>query len=354
MTAASALDCAASACALSAYRARRKRQFAALIGLAGLALAALVLDLVTGPSGLPLGEVLAALFGPSDAAQTTRLILFEVRLPVALMALLVGAALGLAGAEMQTVLENPLAEPFTLGVSSAAALGASVAISFGLGLPFLPPDWRIPANAFLFAISALALLQLMAVRAGGAGQMVLLGIALSFTAGAFLALVQFLSSADALQQLVFWTMGSLTGARLSGALMVALALAICLPFSLRAGWALTALRLGEEQARAYGVDVARLRRGALLRVSLLAAAAVSMVGVVGFVGLAAPHIARRLVGEDHRLLLPASLLSGAVMLSLASTLSKTLIAGVLLPVGMMTALIGLPVFFAVILRARGL
>ena len=116
---------------------------------------------------------------------------------------------------------------------------------------------------------------------------------------------------------------------------------------------MTALRLGEEQARSFGVDVARLRRWSLLRVSLLAASAVSMVGVIGFVGLAGPHIARMLLGEDHRFFLPGSLLTGAVVMSLASLVSKTVVPGVLLPVGLVTSLIGLPIFFSLILRGRG-
>lgn len=182
--------------------------------------------------------------------------------------------------------------------------------------------------------------------------LILFGVALNFTAAALLSLVQFVASADALQQLVFWTMGSLASAQWPGALMIASVLVLAVPFSFRAAWQLTALRLGEDQARSFGVDVAALRRWTLLRVSLLAAAAVSMVGVIGFVGLAGPHIARMLVGENHRVFLPASLLTGALVMSLASTLSKTLVPGILLPVGLVTSLIGLPIFFALILRGR--
>ncbi|MDO5622226.1 MAG: iron ABC transporter permease [Paracoccus sp. (in: a-proteobacteria)] len=337
--------------ALSQYRAANRRRAVIVLLLAVLTVTALVLDLVTGPSGLPLDQTLRALTGDESVGQTASLIVWQVRLPVAAMALVVGAALALAGAEMQTVLENPLAEPFTLGVSSSAALGAALAISLGISLPFLPPLWSVSANAFLFAALCLALLQLLSrLRGGGAETLILFGIALNFTAAACLALVQFLSSADALQQLVFWTMGSLAASRWQGVALVAVVLALTTPLALRAAWQLTALRMGEDQARSFGVDVVRLRRAALVRVSLLAASAVAMVGVVGFVGLAAPHIARRLVGEDHRFFLPASLLCGASMLSLASTFSKTLVPGVLLPVGLVTSLIGLPVFFALILR----
>ena len=332
---------------------RQGRRHAVLVGVLALAaLAALVLDLVTGPAGLPLGDTLRALTG-AEVSRGTQVIVWDVRLPVACMALLVGAALALAGAEMQTVLENPLAEPFTLGVSSAAALGAAVAIVLGLTLPGLPPVWSVSANAFVFAIGALMLLQALGrIRGGGPEVLILFGVALNFTAGALLSLVQFVASADALQQLVFWSMGSLAATQWPGVVLIAVILALATPFSFRAAWKLTALRLGEDQARSFGVDVAALRRWTLLRVSLLAAAAVSMVGVIGFVGLAGPHIARMLVGENHRVFLPASLLTGALVMSLASTLSKTVVPGVLLPVGLVTSLIGLPIFFALIPRGR--
>ncbi|MWD27289.1 iron chelate uptake ABC transporter family permease subunit [Aquicoccus sp. SCR17] len=337
---------------LLAQRRRRLRRRAALVALTGLAaLLSVLADLMSGPSGLPMGEVLRALAGSEDVARGTGVIVWQVRLPVAVMALLVGAALSLSGAEMQTVLDNPLAEPFTLGVSASAALGAGLAIVLGLTLPGLPPIWAVPANAFLFALGALGLLQLAsAIRGGGTEVVILLGIAVNFTAAALLALVQFVAAPDALQQLVFWTMGSLANARWEGIGVVALALALCLPFSLAAAWKLTALRLGTDQAQGFGLDVARLRRWTLLRVSVLAAASVSMVGVIGFVGLAGPHIARMAVGEDHRFLLPASLFAGALLMSLASIASKLLVPGILLPVGIVTSLVGLPIFFLLVLR----
>lgn len=339
---------------LALHRRRLRRRTGLVAGLGLAAVLSVIADLASGPSGLPVAEVLKALTGAAEVSRATEVIVWQVRLPVAVMALLVGAALSLAGAEMQTVLDNPLAEPFTLGVSASAALGAGVAIVLGLSLPLLPPVWAVPANAFVFAIGALALLQLASARRDGGTEMViLLGIAINFTAAAALALVQFVASPDALQQLVFWTMGSLANATWQGIAVVGFALALCAPFSLAAAWQLTALRLGADQARGFGLDVARLRRWTLLRVSVLAAAAVSMVGVIGFVGLAGPHIARLAVGEDHRFLLPASLFTGALLMSLASIASKLLVPGILLPVGIVTSLIGLPVFFALVLGRGG-
>ena len=336
------------------YRRRHARRATLGGALAVALLASLVLDIVSGPSGLGSADLLRVLLHPDTASRIDRVIVWDVRLPQALMAVLVGAALGLAGAEMQTVLNNPLASPFTLGVSSAAAFGAALAIVLGVGLPGVPVAWLVPVNAFVFALASVVLLYLLARWRGfGVESLVLFGIALVFAFNALVALLQFVASQDTLQQLVFWTLGSLARASWDTLGLLALALAILLPWSMRQSWALTALTLGETRARSFGVDVARLRRFSLLRISLLTALSVAFVGTIGFIGLIAPHIARQLVGDDHRLLLPGSVLAGALILSLASVAGKTLIPGVLIPVGIVTALVGIPLFMLIVARTRG-
>ena len=329
-----------------------RRRTILVLGMAVLTLLAMLADLVSGPSGLGLGQLWGALTGAEDTSRAAQVIVWQVRLPIALMAVLVGAALSLGGAEMQTVLDNPLASPFTLGVSSAASLGASLAIVLGLGLPFVPPHLIVAANAFVFAFCSVLLLHYMARGEGGTETLVLFGIALVFTFNALVALVQFVASPDALQQMVFWSMGNLGAANWRTVAVLALVSALVIPFSLRAASMMTALRLGEERAASFGVDIRRLRFFSLLRVSLLAATAVAFVGTVGFIGLVGPHIARLLVGEDHRFLLPASLLSGALVMSVASVAAKTVVPGMLLPVGIVTSLVGLPVFIFLVSRRR--
>lgn len=342
---------AAATATLALHHRRIRRRVGVTAALGVLALVALLVDLSTGPAGLPLGETLRALTGSGAVSRGTEVIVWQVRLPMAVMALLVGGALGLAGAEMQTVLDNPLAEPFTLGVSAAAALGAAVTIVLGVSLPFLPAAGAASINAFLFAMAVLMLLHLLtSLHGGGPEVLVLFGIALSLAAQALLGLVQYVASPDALQQLVFWTMGSLGGATWPRAALMAAVLVVAVPFALVAAPGMTALRLGPERAASMGVDVRRLRRRALLRISLLAASAVSMTGIIGFIGLAGPHIARLLVSDDHRFYLPASLFTGALILSLASTASKLVVPGVVLPIGIVTSLVGLPVFFWLIMR----
>ena len=327
------------------YRRMVGRRWIVLALLAVLLAAAVIGDVVTGASRLGAWDLLSVLISPDTAPAAVRVIVWDVRLPLAVMAVLVGVSLALAGAEMQTVLNNPLASPFTLGVSSAAALGAALAIVLEQGLPWLPAGWLVPGNAFVFAFGAMMLLQFMSqLRGAGVDALVLFGIALVFAFNALVALLQFIATETALQQLVFWSMGSLSRTTWPAIAVLAGALALCIPFSARATWKLTALRLGEDRARSFGVDVVALRRGALVRVALLAGLSVAFVGTIGFVGLVAPHAARLMVGEDHRFFLPAAALCGALLLSLASLAAKAIVPGVVVPVGIVTALVGVPVF----------
>ncbi|HAX09642.1 MAG TPA: iron ABC transporter permease [Marinobacter hydrocarbonoclasticus] len=336
------------------YRRFVWRRVLCLGGLTLAAMTALLVDIASGPSMLGLLDVFRGLLNPEGIDAGTRVIIEDIRLPYALMAVVVGACLGLAGAEMQTVLNNPLASPFTLGVGAAATLGASLVIAFNISVLGLAAHVLLPLSAFVFAAAA-SLLILVLSRTLGASvhAVVLFGIALLFGINAVVGLIQFMADAESVQQIVFWTMGSLARASLDKVAIVALVLALCLPFSLRNAWAMTLLRSGEEQARSLGIRVERMRLVVLMRVSLLTAAAMCFVGEIGFIGLVAPHIARLMLGEDHRFLLPGSALAGAVLLSLSSIASKLLVPGVVLPVGIVTALVGIPLFITLIIgRSR--
>ncbi len=336
-----------------AYAGLLRRRLGLIVMIALAIVACFAWDFTTGPAGLAPARLLELLLAPmNDAAHldADRVIVWDIRLPQALMAVLVGAALGLAGAEMQTVLDNPLASPFTLGLSEAAAFGAALAIVLGAA-----SGWIVAGAAFGFALLAALLLDLVARRlAMNASGVVLFGIALVFSFNALLWLLQYLASPETLQAIVFWIMGSLVRANWPMLGGLAAVLALCLPLALRDAWKLTALRLGEDRAASLGIDVATLRRASLLRVALLAGTAVSCVGTIGFIGLVAPHIARRLCGEDHRFYLPASGLIGALVLSGAAISAKQILPGASLPVGVVTALVGVPFFLAIVLRRGGL
>jgi iron complex transport system permease protein len=343
-----------SAAIMGRYQLVLRHRYLLMFALVLAILASLLLDFTLGPSALPLGTLWQTLIDPAHADAGTRVIVWDIRLPYALMALLVGMALGLAGAEMQTILNNPLASPFTLGVSSAAAFGAALAIVLGIGIPGVPDQWFISANAFVFALFAALLLDGVTrwTRVASSG-VVLFGIALVFTFNALVSMMQFIASEDTLQGLVFWTMGSLARASWDKLGVLLLAFAVVLPVSMMSSWKLTALRLGEDRAVSFGIDVKRLRLATLLRISILSALSVAFVGPIGFIGLVAPHIARMMFGEDHRFYLPGSVLVGALVLSLASVASKNIVPGVIIPVGIVTSLVGVPFFLSIILRNRG-
>ena len=211
----------------------------------------------------------------------------------------------------------------------------------------------MPANAFVFAGLACGGVYLIGRAAGMTPEtMVLAGIAVLFLFQSLQSLLQYLAAPEVLQAIVFWLFGSLLKATWPKVATVAGVLALLLPVLLRDAWRFTALRLGDERAQGLGVDVTSLRLRAFVAISVLTAAAVSFVGTIGFVGLVAPHLARMLVGEDHRFLLPLSGLCGALLLGLASVASKSLSPGAVFPIGIVTALFGVPFFLVMILRSR--
>ncbi|GBQ24991.1 ferrichrome Fe3+-siderophore transporter permease FecCD [Acetobacter estunensis NRIC 0472] len=329
------------------------RRLGVLAGLTAALCGCFLANLSIGPVPLSLSSLFHTLLHGNDGSAAATVV-WHLRLPFAVMAILTGFALGLAGAEMQTILDNPLASPFTLGLSAAAAFGASLAIVMGWHLPF-GAAWGgegiVAVNAFIFAIGSALLLDLIARWRGGTrGTVVLFGIALVFTFQALVALVQFVASEDALQDLVFWTMGSMTRANWPKIAVLGGACLLVAPWSLRSAWSLTALRMGEDRAASLGVNVPAVRLASLMRISILAALAVAFSGTIGFVGLVAPHIARRLLGEDHRFYLSGSAVVGCLIMSCASLAARGLLPGEVLPVGIVTALVGIPFFLATVLR----
>lgn len=335
-----------------AYQALSVRRQVILLVLAAMLGAALVGDIATGPASYGIGEVVRTLVAPAGADQQTRVIIWSIRMPSALMAVVVGMALAIGGAQMQTILNNPLASPFTLGISAGASFGAALALAFGVALLPMAGDYIVAANAFVVAMATAFLIHLASSRRGASIQtIVLLGIALVFSFNTALAIIQYFADQQAIAAIVFWTMGSLTKATWPKLAITALVVALTLPVFLGRRWQLTALRLGEARATSFGIPVRRLRLETLILVSLLSAIPVAFVGTIGFVGLVGPHIARMMVGEDQRFLLPASALTGALIMSLSSVLAKIAVPGAVLPIGIVTAAIGLPVFLYLILKS---
>ncbi|NLU70031.1 iron ABC transporter permease [Streptomyces sp. HNM0574] len=322
---------------------------------AALALAAL-LSAGIGAYGIPLGDVLASVAHRAGAGghpldRVAESVLWNVRLPRTVLALLVGASLGCAGALMQGVFGNPLAEPGVIGVSSGAAVGAVASIA--LGLTFAG-TWTVTVCAFVTGLVTVTLVYLLS-RAEGRTEVVTLiltGIAVNAFAGALTGLFVFLADDAQLTQIAFWQLGSLSQAtwpKVLAVLPCALAGLLLAPLSARR---LDLLALGERAARHLGVDVERLRVVLILVVALLTAAAVAVAGIVGFVGLLVPHLLRMAAGPGHRFLVPGSALGGALVLVAADLAARTLAEPAELPLGVLTALLGSPFFFWLLRRTR--
>lgn len=335
------------------YRLRMFRKSLFVMATFAALLVAVAIDVGVGPGFYSPWQVISALFAPGSVDPKLAIIVWDVRLPVAVMAVMIGAMLGVAGAQMQTILHNPLADPFTLGISSAASFGAALAITAGIGLWPVGGSFFIAANAFLFALATSIVLFLFTrMRGVTIETFVLVGIALFFTFNALLAFIQYRSSEAQLQQIIFWMMGSLARATWTKIGICALLLALVVPLAWARNSMMTALAMGDERAASLGVPVARLRLEMLACISLLAATATAFVGTIGFIGLVGPHIARMLVGEDQRYFLPVSAAAGAIILSAASTAAKAITPGVIYPIGIITALVGVPFFLSLVLSIR--
>jgi iron complex transport system permease protein len=305
------------------------------VALGAAAALALVASVVLGPAAVPLGEL------------TRSDIVWSLRAPRAVLAFLVGGSLGVAGAGLQALVRNPLADPFLLGLSGGAGLGAVLALATHLSGP-----WALPLAAFAGALGALALVYRMGLVGGAALDpriLLLGGVAVGAFAAAITTAVVSLADAAELRNAFLWLWGGLSAASWDTVLVLAVYAPLPLAVLFAAARPLDLLALGEESARYLGADVERVKRRVYLAASLLTAAAVAVSGVIGFVGLVVPHIARLAWGHRHRALLPAAFIGGGALLVLADTLARTVVAPRELPVGVVTALIGVPIF-ALLLR----
>jgi iron complex transport system permease protein len=323
-----------------------KRPLATLV-LLGVTVAAVLLGIRYGAVDLTLAQVLDGALG--RGADPDRIIVRELRMPRAFMAVLVGGGLALSGAVFQALLRNPLAEPYILGISGGAAAGAVLVLALGL---VAATSWALPGAAFGGALVAVALVFGVAASADrrlDVRVLLLAGVVVGAFFAACIALILALSDAPTVRSAILWMMGSLSGATWRTVGVVA---AYTLPAALLIlgmARALNAMAIGEETASYLGTEVERVKRVAYGVASLIAAAGVAFTGVIGFVGLIIPHGVRLVVGSDHRTLLPLSFLAGGAFLTLADLVARTALAPVEIPIGVITAFVGVP-FFLVLLR----
>lgn len=336
-----------------------------LICLLGMLAGAALVALTFGAAGIPLARLPAALgfwteHPVNPLTSRDQLVLWSIRIPRIAAAAMVGSLLAVSGAIMQGLFRNPLADPALVGVSSGGAFAAAVAIVFtdsklGESLRFMQNE-LLPLSAFLGSLATTVVLYAIASRAGRTSIAIFLlaGLAIAAIANAGIGLLVFIADDRQLRDITFWMLGSLSGATWAKTTVIAPVLAAALIACLWITRGLDLLVLGEAEAFHSGVDVERLKRISIVLVSAMTGVAVSICGVVGFVGIVVPHLLRLVIGPAHRLLLPASALLGAILLVGADTLARTIVAPAEMPIGILTAAVGAPFFLAMLLRQRGL
>jgi iron complex transport system permease protein len=334
------------------------RRTLTLGGLVALLTVTVLWSLCCGAMDLSVREVIGALgrWLSGQMAHSDDLVVLMLRLPRVLLAMLVGAALACGGTAMQGLFRNPLADPGLVGVSAGAALGAVTMIvlrgALGLAQSAITGSLAITVTAFAGGLLATALVYVLGRRRQGVATLLLAGVAINAIAMAGIGLLTFLANENQLRDLTFWSLGSLGGTDWLRLAMVAPPIVFALVLLPRSARALNALLLGDAQARLLGFRPERLQPMLVALVALAVSAAVSVSGVIGFIGLVVPHVLRLAWGPDHRILLPASALGGAVLLTLADTLARTIVAPAELPIGVLTALLGGPFFLWLMLRTR--
>lgn len=328
------------------YRLYIRRKVVFIIGVALLLVAMLVLSLALGAADLSLLAVCRSLLGLGEDDRV-EMIVWNIRLPQALAALVAGAGLAGAGTAMQSVLRNPLGSPFTLGISHAAAFGAALSIVLFPG----SHSGTTPVFALTCSMGvAVLIVAITRYRGATPETIVLAGVALGtlFTAGTMV--LQFFADDAELASMVFWTFGDT--ARVNGGELAVMSgtVVACLLFFLANSWNYNAIETGDETAMGLGVRAGYVRVCGMLTASFLTAMLIAFIGIIGFVGLVVPHMARRMVGADHRFLLPASILMGGLLLLASDTVARLLLAPHILPVSVLTSFLGAPVFFWLIIR----
>ena len=319
--------------------------------------------LFVGSSHMSIKECFYALFGKGSAAQVR--IIQNIRIPRVLAAIIAGAGLSVAGLIMQTNLNNPMASPATLGVSNAAVFGANLSIIAFAGGFLLTGNnlnsYTVGANpystslmAFIFStFSIVLILGLCRLRSFRPGVVVLAGVAIGSVWTAATTILQFYATDVGLSAAVIWTFGDLGRATYKTDIIMAIVLVVGLTVFIITSWRLNALLTGDAAAKSMGVNVNTLRFVSMLMASMITAVCVSFLGMIGFVGIICPHVIKKIIGQDHRVSIPASALAGSILLLLADTLSRSMGNGSALPVGAITSMLGAPFFLAIILFRKG-
>lgn len=322
---------------------------------AGICLAMILsaaIDLNTGASSIPLASMGEALLAGPDGHTLHSMIVWNIRLPMTLTCIFVGLALGIAGLQVQTTTHNPLASPYTLGITASASFGAATAITIGFTIAgYLWIGTTLLALIFAM-IASMGIFFLGRLRGMTADTLVFAGIITNFFFSALQQYLQYRASAEVAQIISSWTFGNLARSTWTSVIVVAVVTVVSFFFLARWAWKLTILTIGEERAVSLGINVQKLRLYTFIICSFLIAAAVGFIGTVAFVGLVAPHCARLMLGEDQRYLLPMSGVTGSLLILISSIISKLLSVGAMLPVGIITSVVGVPFLGFLLIKNR--
>jgi iron complex transport system permease protein len=342
------------------YSKDKKKKFLVLFSIFLALIVTVLISLSLGAASPGIGEALNVIISktfpflhvnpPSPLAET---IIWTIRLPRIVMALIAGAGLAAAGATMQGILRNPLVSSYILGISSAAGFGAALAIVFGISVASLG-GYLVIGNAFVFCLLAMVVVYLIArVRGMSSESVILAGVAVGFLFSALLSLVQYISpERNAVQAIVFWLMGGLYTASWQNILICFPLVAVAIILMMFQAWNINIMSMGEEVAVSLGVNSKRVLSINMILETTATASIIAFTGIIGFVDLIAPHIARMLIGNDHRYLIPCSVLLGAFMLLAADTVGRLIIMPTEIPVGIVTSLLGVPFFIYLLIRKR--
>jgi len=327
-------------------------------GLIAALFAVFFYSLSAGAYGLSLHQVMETLLG--HGSRISRVVVVDIRLPRLIAAMLVGASLGVAGAVLQGYLRNPLATPFTMGVSNGAMFGASLAIILGAGYSmssgqvFLSNPYAVVVFAFIGALSAtLVILTLARLRGLSPEAIVLAGVAMSSLFVALTTLIQYFANELQLAAMVYWSFGNLGRATWGEDEVMLVVFLLVFAYFMMRRWDLNASTTGDEVAKSVGVNIERERLVGTLLAALVTSVTVSFVGVIGFIGLIAPHSMRLTCGGDYRFLIPLSALSGALLLLSADTVARLVVSPITLPVGVITSFLGAPTFIYLLVKMEG-
>jgi len=340
-----------------AYSEYIARKTIFIVGCFFLLLFLIILASWVGSANLTMKDVFMAIlskfFSSIRCNSFNEAIVWHLRLPRIFMGIIAGVGLAAAGTVMQGITRNPLVSPFTIGVSSAAAFGASVAIMFGVGLLQIG-TYLIITNAFISAlVCSFIVFGLAKLKGASPETLVLAGIALAYFFSALTSILHFFASEEQLMMMVHWTFGSLTRAGWNEILITAIVLIVTLPILMHFSWDLNVMVLADDEtAKSLGVNTQRVRAVSLILSAFITATIICFTGIIGFVGLVAPHLSRMIIGGDHRFLLPASCLVGSILTISADIIGRIIVPPIILPIGIVISFIGVPLFIYLLIRKK--